>query len=128
MELDPSDWGMMLYCIHAHNQTSLGYRGTIQTLVDDIPVMGPEALIRKLSIDYHILIPLCFPLSEAVDRLQENIKSLATRHNISLDVPTNKPVRRTSSKLKAERESSAVLQIFTGIVNSLCGGSAPSVA
>ncbi|KAK8066709.1 hypothetical protein PG997_013456 [Apiospora hydei] len=65
-QLDPSDFGMMLYHLHTHHErpyrnAKLGYdrnyMGALQSLVDSIPSRGTEWLIRKLSVDYHVMVP-----------------------------------------------------------------------
>lgn len=88
--------------------------------------MGPEVLIRKLSVDYHIFIPLYFRTyngdKDMADKIRETIKRLAIRHHISLGVPTQRPVRRTSGKYKLEKESNPISHVFTKAVNSLRAG------
>ncbi|KAM7202629.1 hypothetical protein V8F20_004418 [Naviculisporaceae sp. PSN 640] len=41
------------------DQGYTGYTGIMQELVDEIPTRGPDRLLRKLSVDVQMLIPLC---------------------------------------------------------------------
>ncbi|KAK1750114.1 hypothetical protein QBC47DRAFT_465128 [Echria macrotheca] len=46
---------------HREYQSSrTGYRGVVQKMIDKMPTTGPDRLVRKLSVDLHILIPWCY--------------------------------------------------------------------
>lgn len=102
--LDPSDFGMMLYHLHTNHHSrwhnsylgyDLTYNGALQTLIDSIPVKGPEGLTRKLSVDYHVVVPrLCDDGSQEARSMKSAIRRLAQLHGISLTVPTDKTVER----------------------------------
>jgi hypothetical protein len=46
MEQEGSKWDIMA-----------GYTGVMQELIDELPIRGPDRLLRKLSVDVHVLIP-----------------------------------------------------------------------
>ncbi|KAK7954719.1 hypothetical protein PG988_015413 [Apiospora saccharicola] len=113
--VDPSDFGMMLYHLHTNHQSrwhnahlgyDLTYTGALQTLIDSIPSKGPEGLIRKLSVDYHVVVPiLCGYDPREACNMKAAIKNLANTHGISLTVPTDKTVeRRDPSSEKGRKD------------------------
>ncbi|KAK8001637.1 hypothetical protein PG991_013859 [Apiospora marii] len=102
--VDPSDFGMMLYHLHTNQKSrwhndylgyDLTYSGALQTLIDSIPVKGPEGLARKLSVDYHVVVPqLCDDDFQEACKMKTAIRQLARLHCVELTVPTNKTVER----------------------------------
>lgn len=90
--MDPSDFGTMLYYIHT-NYRERSYTSVIPALVAETPLMGSESLIRKLSVDYHAIIPILFNHAEGLE-LRQSIKALAIKHDVSIHVPTDKPLLR----------------------------------
>lgn len=130
--VDPSDFGMMLYHLHTNHQSrwhnaylgyDLTYTGALQTLIDSIPVKGAEGLTRKLSVDYHVLVPKsCFDDPREACNIKTAIRQLAGRHGISLTVPTDKNVERADPGSEKGRKESRRSHIPSSIRFALCLG------
>ncbi|KAK8040993.1 hypothetical protein PG994_014000 [Apiospora phragmitis] len=103
-QIDSSDYGMMLYRLHIHHERhyhnaylgyGLNYTGALPALVDSIPSKGLEGLIRKLSVDYHVMVPALHSDSpREACQMNRSIRNLADKYGISLTVPTDKMVVR----------------------------------
>ncbi|KAK6849288.1 hypothetical protein PG995_013121 [Apiospora arundinis] len=121
-DIDLSDFGVILYSIHVYFNDVNNYTGMIPTLVGEISSRGPEALIRKLSVDYNAMVPTLFSSEpEKEDELRQNIKDLALRFNISLSVPTANLVLITDTASKREETPSLPSSFFTRVVGKLRG-------
>ncbi|KAK8035521.1 hypothetical protein PG993_010516 [Apiospora rasikravindrae] len=124
-QMDPSDFGMMLYHLHAHHErpyrnAQLGhdrnYTGALWPLADSIPSKGPEGLIRKLSVDYHVMVPaLRLHHPREACSMNEAIRTLAATYGICLTVPTDKTVERMDRGSEGEEKESHRSRIQTSI-------------
>ncbi|KAK8078888.1 hypothetical protein PG994_002695 [Apiospora phragmitis] len=120
--VDLSDFGTLLYSIHIYCDDKKNYTDMIPTLVGEISSRGPEALIRKLSVDYHAMVPTLFsPEPDMEKEFRQNIKTLADRFNISLSVPTANLVISADKAPKKEEIPSRPSPFFTRVVDRLRG-------
>ncbi|KAK8062775.1 hypothetical protein PG997_014872 [Apiospora hydei] len=95
-EFDPSDFAMMLYYFYTHhrvldNDQKVEYTGVMQTLIDDIPLLGnSERLHRKLSVDYNVLTSqVDGPFSDKW-AMKTTARAYKEWHQLSLRIPTKK--------------------------------------
>ncbi|KAK3314870.1 hypothetical protein B0H66DRAFT_642184 [Apodospora peruviana] len=88
-----------LYYYHTHCQDlgevkySLGhtpYTGVMQELIDEVPIKGPDRLLRKLSVDYHVLIPQC--VAGRRWQLMDAAEALAEKYGLVIHAPEIKDV------------------------------------
>ncbi|GAB1320343.1 hypothetical protein MFIFM68171_10553 [Madurella fahalii] len=75
---------------HHHGWT--GYTGVLQQLVADVPTRGTERLLRKLSLDVHVLIPKYVKDRETRDAMISMARNLARQYGLMIDFPRRKRI------------------------------------
>jgi len=99
-----SEIALAMYHCHTHRQDMdmtteqagfelgmTGYTGIIEELIDEIPFCGPDRLLRKLSVDVHVLIPQCCDI-RIRSELTAAAEALADEHDLSIYEPKIKGV------------------------------------
>lgn len=88
---DLTDVALMLYHFHTHrriitkpevNIGLTGYTGVIDEMEADVPKVGSDRLLRKLSVDLNIMIPKHVQDPDRRARMVEAIESIARKHEI----------------------------------------------
>lgn len=65
-----------------------GYTGVLQELIDEVPIRGPDRLIRKLSADVNELIPRVVKNITMRERMLHIAKAVAAEHGLTIVAPT----------------------------------------
>ncbi|KAK4448046.1 hypothetical protein QBC34DRAFT_285966, partial [Podospora aff. communis PSN243] len=70
----------------------MGYMGVMQDLIDEIPLRGPDRLLRKLSVDVHFIIPRFIHPASRRSKLITAAEAIAAKYNLSINAPRIKDV------------------------------------
>lgn len=101
--LDAEDAAILLHQYHTnrepvdhrdHQNGWTGYTGVLQQLLADIPSRGTERLLRKLSLDVHVLIPKYVKDRETRGAMISIARDLARKHGLLIDFPLFKRITR----------------------------------
>ena len=96
MSINPADFGLMLYYYHQNHQElepdeyragRTGYTGVLQGMIDELSRVGPDRLQRRLSVDFHEIIPGVVCNLQRRRYLLARVEALAAQYGLPLSAP-----------------------------------------